>query len=220
MHDEEMASDTTEFWKRRNDLTPPTDTTDDSERYRLVLLTDVADPDVLSECGRISDALDRFECFDPSPSGLLHVTAKLFDVGVDPSTTGVESPSPVLRRVDRAVSDVVAGYEPFEVELTRLNLFPDVVYGEVADGGRLTGLNRELCDYSGIATLDRDGDNFIPHLTFGYFGNDTDLGALVEFLEANRELQFPTMRVEELALVAYEVGSNPPTYTQLTTYEL
>lgn len=220
MHDEGMASDPAEFWKRRNDITPSVETDDDADGYRLVLLADITDPDVISECERITDALDRFECFEPSPSSVLHITAKLFDAEVDPSTTGVENSSPVLRRVDSVVSDVVAGYEPFEVELTTFNLFPDVVYGELSDGGQLAGLNRDICGYSGIATLDRDGDNFIPHLTFGYFVSDTDYGHLVDFLETNRELQLPTIPIERVTLVAFEVGGRPPTYNRLQTYEL
>jgi 2'-5' RNA ligase len=220
MHDEEMASDATEFWERRTDISPSTDAGRSVEGYWLALLADITDPDVLAGCERISDALDRFECFDSSQSSVLHITVKLFDAMIDPSTTGVEDPSPVVRRVDTAVSNVVAEYEPFEVELTRFNLFPDVVYGQIADDGQLSRLNRKICDHSGIATLDRDRDNFIPHLTFGYFRNDSDYGALVDFLEANRELDIPTIPVEELALVAYEVGGRPPTYNQLETYEL
>lgn len=220
MHDEGMVSDTTEFWERRNEISPSVGTGNWAEGYRLALLADITGPEVLSACERISDALDRFECFDPSPPRALHITAKLFDVAVDPSTTDVEHASPAVRRVDTVVSDVVAGYDPFEAELTRFNLFPDVVYGEIADGGRLAGLNRDVCDYAGIATLDRDGDNFIPHLTLGYFRNERDYGALVDFLDANRELTLPTVLVEDLALVAYELGGRPPTYTRLDTYDL
>ncbi len=94
------------------------------------------------------------------------------------------------------------------------------MYGEVADGGRLAGLNREVCDYSGTATLDRDGDKFIPRLTFGYFDNDTDYGELVDCLETNRQLQLPTIPVEQVTLVAFEVGGRPPTYNRLETDEL
>lgn len=220
MHDEGMASDATEFWERRSSISPSIGTGTRAEGYRLALLADITDSDVLSACERVSDTLDRFECFDPSPSNLLHITAKLFDVGVDPSTTDVRHASPAVRRVDSVVSEVVAGYEPFEVELTRFNIFPDVVYGEVADGGQLAGLNRDVCDHAGIATLDRDGNSFIPHLTLGYFRNERDYGALVDFLDANRELALPTILVEEVALVAYELGGRPPTYAALETYDL
>jgi 2'-5' RNA ligase len=220
MHDEGMASDATEFWKQRHDITPSADTDEGPDGYRLVLLAEVTDPDVLSACERICGTLDRFECFDASPSSVMHITAKLFDTEVEPSTTGIENPSPAVKRVDGVVSNVVSEYEPFDVELPRLNLFPDVVYGEVADGGQLTGLNRRICNYDGIVTLDRDGEKFIPHLTFGYFGTDRDFGALVEFLEVNRELQLPTVPIEEVSLVAYEVGGHPPTYNHLKTYEL
>lgn len=222
MHDEEMASNPTEFWHRRHDLTLSTEAgaSGGGGSYRLVLLVDITDPEVLLECGRITGTLDRFECFDTAASKLHHLTIKMFDVGVEPSTDDLVDPSLAVRRVDRVVSDVISVCDPFAIDLTQFNLFPDIVYGEVADGGQLTGLNRGICDHDGITTLDRDRDEFIPHLTFGYFRGDGDYEALVEFIEANRELQLPTVPVEEVTLVAYEVGGRPPTYNHLETYEL
>lgn len=217
-----MASNPTEFWHRRHDLTPSTEAgaSGGGDSYRLVLLVDITDPDVLSECGQITGSLDRFECFDTTASSVHHVTIKTFDVGAEPLTDDLMDSSPAVQRVHRAVSDVLSVCDPFAIDLTRLNLFPDIVYGEVADGGQLADLNREICDHAGITTLARDRDEFIPHLTLGYFSGDGDYEALVEFLEANRELRLPTVPVEEVTLAAYEVGGRPPTYNLLETYEL
>ena len=213
-----MASDPAEFWQRRNSLTPTTDVPADVGGYRLVLLVDTTDPAVRAGYQSVHDALDRFDCLDTSPPGSLHLTIKLFDIAVDPTTEGDWSPA--VRRIDRIVARTLSEESPFEVTVTRFNLFPDVVYGEVADGGQLAELNRAVCDHPTVTALDRDREAFIPHLTFGYFENDADFGALVEFLESNRRLSLPSISVDEVELAAYEVGGRPPEYDRIATYDL
>jgi 2'-5' RNA ligase len=119
------------------------------------------------------------------------------------------------------VSSVVEEASPFDVTFTRFNLFPDVVYAEVDAAGRLDAMNRRLCAHPEIANLDRDVEGFIPHLTLGYFTDETDYPALVTFLETDREVSLPGLTVDELALVAYGVGEGlPPPYDRIETYEL
>lgn len=220
VHDEGMASDASEFWERRRDVRPSSDTNGDEGEWRLVVLVDITDPAVEAAGGRVLDTLDQFECVDTSESSGLHLTVKLLDISVDPATTDIESSGPAVQRVHTVVSEVVSRYDPFEVEFTRLNLFPDVVYSEVADAGLLNDMNRTLCDHAAVATFDRDGEGFIPHLTLGHFAGDADYGELVDFLEANRQVQLPTLAVTEVVLVAYKVGGHPPEYSRLESYEL
>jgi 2'-5' RNA ligase len=216
MHDEEMASKASEFWGRRREFDPSPGGGGDPAR-RLVLLADVVDDAVRPAYDRITSKLDGFDCLTPSPFEALHLTIKLFDVPAD--GTGVDDPG--VDRVEAVVSDVVEDVSPFDVEFTRFNLFPDVVYSEVDAAGRLDAVNRRLCARSELAELDRDAEGFIPHLTLGYFGDGTDYHALVSFLEADREVSLPGVTVDELALVAYGAdGGWPPTYERLETYEL
>jgi 2'-5' RNA ligase len=218
VHDENMASDPAVFWQRRDSMTPNTDVAPDASNYQLMLHVDAADPTIRAEYQSVHDALDRFDCFDTSPARSLHLTIKLFDVAVAPSAD--EDWSPAVQRVDRIVSEALSDIDPFEATITQFNLFPDVVYGEVADAGRLAGLNRAVCDHPEVTTLGRDGDGFIPHLTFGYFESDTDFGALIDFLEANRQLSLPPIPVDEVELAAYDVGGRPRVRDRIATYEL
>jgi 2'-5' RNA ligase len=218
MHDENMASDPATFWQQRETLTPTTDMATDIGGYRLVLLIDVADPTVLAAYRSVSEALERFTCLDTSPAESLHLTIKLFDIDVDPSAA--KDCSSAVQQVDQTASEVLAHESPFEATVTQFNLFPDVVYGEVTANGRLSDLNRVIFARPEVTTLDRDEDQFIPHVTFGYFEDDTDFEALVSFLETNRELSFPPITVDEVKLVAYEVGGRPPAYDRIATYEL
>ncbi len=217
-----MASEAAEFWARRRELDPSPDDNDSEDdggdtNRQLVLLADVADDPLRPTHTRVAERLDEFECLAPSPFETLHLTIKVFDVAVD--GTGVVDPA--VDRIDDVVSRVVENVEPFDVEFTRMNLFPDVVYAEVDEDDRLTELNRRLCADPAVATLARDTEGFIPHLTLGYFTGDTDYDALVTFLETNREVTLPALTVDELALVAYDLGEHwPPTYDPIETYEL
>jgi len=214
-----MATEPTTFWERRRDLSPST-AIDGAEGYRVVLLIDITDPGVLAAGERAVEALDRFACFDPVAPDAFHLTVKLFDISVTASTTEIDHLSPDARCVDDIVADVAAAHDPFTIEFTQFNLFPDVVYGEVAADDRITALNQAVCDNPEIEALDRDGPEFIPHLTLGYFTGEAEYHDLVDFLEANRTLGFPALSVEELALATYEVGGRPPTYNELATYPL
>jgi 2'-5' RNA ligase len=218
MHDDEMASEPAEFWQQRNSLTPATDVATDVDSYRLVLLADTTDPTVHAEYKPVRDALNQFDCLNTVPVGSLHFTIKLFDVTVTPSTDG--NWSPAVQQIDQIVAEALVDEDAFEATITQFNLFPDVVYGEAADGGRLAELNQAVCAHPEVTALDRDGDEFIPHLTFGYFESDTDFGALVDFLEARRQLSLPPIAVDEVELAAYEVGGRPPAYDIVRTYDL
>lgn len=218
MHDKEMATDPAEFWARRRDLDPSRGGPQENESdRRLVLLADIDDASVRPAYERLTEGLGEFECLAPAPFENLHLTIKLFDSVIEEPVYG----TPDTERVDSVVSDVLQEARPFDVEFTRFNLFPDVVYAAVDDGGRLTSLNRQLCARRTVTTMDRDGEAFIPHLTLGYFVDDSDYDGLVSYLETHREVTLPTLTVDELALVAYDIGGGwPPTYTQLETYEL
>jgi 2'-5' RNA ligase len=217
MHDEDMASKASEFWARRReiDLSPVDDGGGDADR-QLVLLADIDDA-VRPAHDRIAKKLDDFECLTPLPLESLHLTVKLFDA----RAKGTDINGRAINHIDEVVSGILENTNPFDVRFTRFNLFPDVVYAEVDAAGHLDTMNRRLCVHPEVATLDRDMEGFIPHVTLGYFTDNTDYHALVTSLETDRAVSLPELTVDELALVAYGVGGDwPPTYDRLETYEL
>lgn len=219
MHDEGMASSAREYWQRRRETVPsPTDASGPDDARGVVLVVDVTDAAVIDRYEQLRSRLGAFDCLRPTAADGLHLTVKQFEVDAD-----VEAGRVVDGRgwVDEVVTDVAARTDPFEVRLSRFNLFPDVVYAEVEAGGVPTELNRRLCKSNRTTTLDRDCANYIPHVTLGYFLDDSDYDSLVDFLERNRDPGFPSAVVDSLELVAYDVGVGvPPTYECLATYEL
>lgn len=214
VHDEEMASKAAEFWTRRHDITPPN--YDSDTKRRLVLLADASKTLSCSAYNQVIDTLTDFSCFDPVPCEILHLTVKLFDDPVELVTTDGNP----TERIDEIISQELQRTDPFEIELTQFNIFPDVVYSEIDDGGELTDINRRLCTYAETTTLDRDGEEFIPHLTFGYLNDMTEYDELIQYLESNRELNLPTLSIDEFRLVVREVGKHPPVSDCLKIYEL
>jgi 2'-5' RNA ligase len=221
MHDDRMASHPDEYWEMRRELTPsPSPPVVADGDQRLALLVDLADSQVASGYGRLRAQLAEFQCLKPTPPDELHLTVKLFDHAPVAGTRDGSSPVSAAQIID-AVTEIIDDYEPFDIDFPRLNLFPDTVYAEVDDGGELAAFNEALCQRPWTTTSDRDGEQFIPHLTLGYFTGATEYEQLVRFLESHRDPQLPTMTVEEVAIVAYDLTSNwGSAATTLQTYSL
>jgi 2'-5' RNA ligase len=216
MHDDEMASDPSEYWDRRRSLSPSPlqPVVADGDR-RLSVLADLSDSAVRPQSRSLLDRLDRFSCLRATPPEDLHLTIKLFNAGR--SHTERIGTDRVRRLVDR----IAAGASPFEVSFPRLNVFPDTVYAEADGDGTLADLNRAFCRVDDTVDTDRDRGGFIPHLTLGYFTGDGDYHDLVDFLEANRDLDLPTLEVSELALVSFDTTADRHTVADtLATYTL
>jgi 2'-5' RNA ligase len=216
MHDNEMASDASEYWDRRREITPSPErrfvADGDSQ---LALIVDVSDSPVAEAYGRLRDDLDDFDCVRPTPRAGLHLTVKLFS-----RTTAADEPAPT-DDVDDAVHDIAAEHGPFEAAFPRLNVFPDTVYAETETDGVLSALNTALCERTWAATSSRDAGQFVPHLTLGYLTSAEGYDRLVDFLERRRDLSFPTATVDELSLVAYDGASNwRSAATTIRTYSL
>ncbi|ESS07417.1 MAG: 2''-5'' RNA ligase [uncultured archaeon A07HB70] len=220
MHDDEMASDASEYWDRRREITPSPErrfvADGDSQ---LALIVDVSDSPVAEAYGRLRSDLDDFDCVRSTPRAGLHLTVKLFDrTAAEP--TQADEPAPT-DDIDDAVHDIAAGHGPFEAAFPRLNVFPDTVYAEAETDGVLSALNAALCERTWAATSSRDAGQFVPHLTLGYLTSAEGYDRLVDFLERRRDLSFPTATVDELSLVAYDGASNwRSAATTLRTYSL
>jgi 2'-5' RNA ligase len=221
MHDDGMASHPDEYWERRREVTPsPNPPVVADGDQRLALLVDLAESRVASEYERLHDRLSGFRCLKPTPPGELHLTVKLFDHAPTAATENGSSPVSAAQIAD-SVTEILDDREPFTIEFPRLNLFPDTVYAEIDDDGMLADLNRALCDRPWTTTSDRDGRQFIPHLTLGYFAGAEGYDRLVTFLEQHRDPGLPATTVDEVAIVAYDLTSNwGSAATTLRTYSL
>jgi 2''-5'' RNA ligase len=211
-----MASDPSEYWARRRTLSPSPvqQAVADGDR-RLSVLADVSGSAVRTQSLSLLEQLDEFSCLRATPPDDLHLTAKLFNAGRSP--TGRIDTDHVRELISRIAADTT----PFEVDFPRLNLFPDTVYAEADGDGALTRLNRLFCQADNTTDTDRDCEAFIPHLTLGYFTDDSDYHELIDYMELNRDPGLPTLTVDELALVSFDTTNDRHTVAEtIATYTL
>jgi 2'-5' RNA ligase len=143
------------------------------------------------------DALDAFEGLAVPPKRYLHVTVTLVgNVGPEVRLSPADE-----SRIADDLHEAFAGVEPFEASFPRFDLFPSVVFAAVDDGGAFAELNERACGVDGIRVHDRD-EGFTPHLTLAQFRSQEEYDDVVAWLEEHRELDVPSMRVEEIDLVA------------------
>ncbi|MWG35991.1 2'-5' RNA ligase family protein [Halomarina oriensis] len=217
----DLASDPAAFWERRHDLSVDPTTDEDvarrSDAGHLVLLFDV--PRRVSE--QFIPTLDRlssFDCLAVAPPRYLHVTVTAVGTVVDgPDGPGDVAPG-ALQTLADDVGTALRGVDPFTVEFPRLNLFPTVVYSELADEGRFAELNDRVCSLDAVPTHDRDRQ-FVPHAALGTF-RDEDVGAVVTDLERDRTLDVSSVTVDELTLVSVDHRERYPRFECVRRYAL
>lgn len=227
MSEDAAASDESDFWERRQTLSiSPTTEEDLKQRTvrqsrHLVLLAHITDEAVISRIEPVLERLGEFECFAPEPARNLHVTVKVLgNVVEEPDGEDEFTPQDeheLVRLLRAAIGDTPA----FTVDFPRLNLFPSVIYAEVADNGQFAELNRRVCDVQGAPVWGRDRDNFIPHLTLGHFTQRDGYDRLLQYLEETRSVAIPSTSIADLKLVTLDLseGQFPP-FETVTTYKL
>lgn len=209
----------TGFWDDRHEMAVETTTAEDVANRgvdrHLVFLADVVDESVHDALRPTLDALAEFDCLAVVPEEYLHVTVTIAgNVGPDCRLSAADE-----QRVAAAARDAFDGVESFEVTFPRLNVFPSVVFADVADGGAFADLNGRACGIDGIEVHERD-ESFVPHLTLAQFRSTGDYGEFVAWAEANRTLSVPPLRVDAVELVAVSLDERFPPFETVARYPL
>lgn len=227
MPDENVATDESEFWERRNNLSLSPITPEDVAQWgtgrsrHLVLLAHLTEDNVVDAFRPLLNRLGDFDCFEPTPARNLHITVKVFgNVVEEPSAKADFSPEDE-QELATSLETVFDEVSAFPVRFPQFNLFPGVVYAEVDDGGRFGELNQRVCELSSVPVWNRDKEGFIPHVSLGHFIQQAGYGSLVEYLENNRHLELPMATINEIEFVGLNLseGRFPP-YETIETYPL
>lgn len=165
----------------------------------------------------LREVLRRFPYVSLHPDRFLHITLLLPGFPVRKPEAEEEIS---YRRMEDLASEarkVLAGFEPFAVELRNLNVFPGAVFVEVHDGGEeLLELREALRERCGL-----DEPPGPPHLTVAYIKAPDDSLAprtFVEAVERNRDRPVGELRVERVELTLLnlrEEYAEPETFAAL-----
>lgn len=220
MTDDFIAEDTSEFWKKRHDLSPNPirkSAVQDRESGRhLVFLVDVTD-EILSQFEPMTVALEEFDCLDVWPLEYLHITVKVVGTIGTPESELVSADEQRFIDAGHSVFDDI---NSFTVRFPKLNLFPSVVYAEVADNSRFALLNDRICDISEMPVYDRDRHGFIPHMTLARFTQEEGYESVVEYLERSRHLEIDPIEISTIQLCALDPTEWYPSFETIETFNL
>ena len=125
-----------------------------------------------------------------------------------------------LQRIIDQAKEVLQQFSKFDVFLSRLHIFPDVVFVEVHDGGRIEEIYRRLQAIPEIRKRKFDYPSFLPHISIMHFQNNKDFTRLISCLEKLRDTEFGKMTVNSLELVNAHLFEKYPKLNTIQTFEL
>lgn len=218
-------------WAERESFEPDVDDvrgrvgwTKGRHRYATFLWS-IPDDGLAADLESVADRLDEFDCVRGVPERYVHVTIKQVGFVVDDPSDADEVSEATLESIADRAEGIVADADPFEVRVPRLNLFPSVVFGEIADDGGFESLHRALRAIDAVPAHPYEGDDYVPHVTLAQFAGRDDLESLLEWLERNRTILAdedgpPTATVDSIDLVTVDPQSFFPRFRTVRRYSL
>lgn len=191
----------------------------DGRSQYLTFLVDIDTESVTDTLGGITDELAAFDCLRTAPLDYLHTTVKQVGFMVEDPTGRDELSRASVERIAESAETVFSDLEPFGVTLPRLNVFPNVVFCEVQDDGRLWRPNRDLQSIAGVPAYRYDGDDYRPHVTLAEFCAIDGHENLLDWLARDRDVD-ESFVVDAIELTAVDPSDCFPAFRTVRRYPL
>ena len=177
----------------------------------LTFMVRVLDRHVRDAIAASVEKLRGIPSLDLYPDHYWHITVKMVGFQVVKRTRPDEvlrqEVGPILYAAERAL----AGQPPFDVEIGPVNAFPEAVFLEVHDGGRLKTLHQRLLNaLSHYPRFPHEGEAYLPHVTLARYASQERLAELKERLAALRPEKLRTLPVRRVEFVKVWLTSDYP----------
>ena len=135
-------------------------------------------------------------------------------------------PEEGMAQVAATVKDAAAGIEPFEMTVSGLGVFPNIlrartVWAGVSGGAdQLTELAKRVEDALAQAGFEGDEKRFTPHIAVSRARERGAPAGLAEAIDKTNADNVGMIRVGEVAVMASELTSTGPVYTILHSLPL
>jgi 2'-5' RNA ligase len=156
------------------------------------------------------------------PGYYLHMTVKGGGFQVIKKTLDDDVLREDVPRIAAQAKQVLAGQRAFEARLGVAAGFPEVVFVEVHDGGRLRELNTLLAErLERVPRYPIDGGVFLPHVSIARFTSNDGLPRLKETLASMRDGPGgPSFVVRQIEFVKAWLSESTPEFQTLAPYPL
>lgn len=179
----------------------------------------IEDEELIQKIIEIQEKLSTIPCIYPFPRDYFHISVKgcgflaKSEIYVDDILTKN------LRKIVNQAEKVLEPFDKFDVLLSKLNVFPQVVLVEVHDKGKIGEINQTLQTIEGIEKMEFDYPNFLPHISIAQFQNDLGFARLISQLEELRETEFGELSVNRIELVNAHLSRGCPNYKTINSFK-
>ena len=216
----------TDIWERRKNVQlnvakywVDNDWTKGRNQY-LTFHVRIRDEELIERIVEIQNRLSTISCVAPFPKDYLHISV----AGLGFLTESEEYEDDIsienLQRIINQSKEVLQTFSKFDVVFSKLNIFPDVVFVEVHDGGKIEEIFRRLQAIPEIGKRKFGYPSFLPHISIMHFQKDEDFLKLIGCLEKLRDTEFGKMTVNSIELVNAHLFKKYPKLNTIHTFEL
>jgi 2'-5' RNA ligase len=190
--------------------------------HYLAFLVPIEDAAARRHIAMVADRIRAIPGVDPYPESYWHITIKGIGFEVAAPSSSDELPPATAELMASAARSILAPQPGFQVELGLPNGFPEVVFLEVLDRGRIRSLNTLLLEgVPGILRYPIDGPVFLPHVSVARFSSNEGVARLKAALAALRdEGPGPSFAVRHVQLIKARLSEEAPTFQVLADYVL
>lgn len=191
------------------------------DRYAALLIP-VDEPATAAYAREVIERLADIPGVEPYPEEYWHITIKGIGFLCDPARGPDEVSDAQMEEVAERLGEIAASERPFDVIAGRVNAFPEVVFIEVWDGGRVRELNMRVLErVPGITRQPFDGPAFLPHISIARFSSEEGLPVLkTRLAEMRRSAPGPAFTVTHLDLICAHLSAGAPVLERLRRYQL
>jgi len=215
-----------DIWKTRNEvkLTVMKDWVKNEwakgRNQYLTFLVRIKDKGLVEKIIEIQDRLSTISCVDPFPNDYFHITVKgcgfLAKSKKYEDDVSIESLQKIINRAE----EVLQTFNKFDLFLSKLNIFSDVVFIEVYDSGKIGELNKRLQAIPEVRKMKFDHPNLLPHVSIAQFQNNEDFTGLIADLEKMRDIEFGIVTIDSVQLVIAHLYKKYPKLEIIYTFKL
>jgi len=180
----------------------------------------IRDVGLIENIVEIQSRLSASSCVTPFPKDYFHISVA--GLGFLAKSEEYEDDISIenLQRIINQAKEVLQQFSKFDVFLSKLNIFPDVVFVEVHDGNKIEEIHRRLQAIPEIRKRKFDYPSFLPHISMMHFQKNEDFTRLISYLEKLRDTEFGKMTVNSIELVNAHLFKKHPKLKTIHTFEL